>query len=399
MIGIGPLRGHLVLDLGFVGVGPIACTWLGMLGARVIKVEPPEGDPALQVGPFLGEMRADYLLYNMGKEGIVLDLKQDDDLQILLNMVRKADVFCVNWRPGQPERLGIGFDDLKKLNPRLVYVSSPGYGHRGPYRDMPLYDPWGSCIAGYASLIGQPGEHGELDRGALACDMTTSHTVVQGVLVALWNRQRTGRGQKVETSQLQATSALVQTRAAEFLAGEHVPRPSGSATETVVPSQAFAASDGWIAVSAETPAQWRSLCAVLDRPDLADDPRFRDNSRRVEHRDALAAELAARITGKTVAQWHRLLTAGDVPAGPFRWMRESRYDPYVREEKMVYRQELPAGSLDVGGPPWSFSGYETLPDLPLAHPGAHSEVLASEFGAAAGYVPTPWKGMPDVHVF
>lgn len=392
----GPLTGTLVLDLGFVGVGPIACSTLASLGARVIKVESPNGDPAIQVNPpSLGGRSVPYLAYNQGKEGIILDLKDDTDQLIFRNMIKVADILCINWKPGQAERLQIGYEQLRQINGQLIFISCPGYGSTGPYRDLPSFDPWGANLSGYTSLTGQPGECGEIDRGPLPCDVTTSATVVQAALIGLYHRARTGLGQKIETSQLQAACALVQTRAAEYLVGGRVPRPLGSATATVVPSQAFQTSDGWLAVSAETPLQWQALCQALQRQELQEDARFATNADRVQNRDLLVTILAAIFNQKTNEEWSSTLAEHGVPSGPFRHMRDTRFDPYVRQQQMVYSHELPGGNLDVGGVPWRMSKYELLPGQPLLSPGADSLRIAREFGAAESYTPKAWKGKPE----
>lgn len=396
----GPLNELLVLDLGFVGVGPIACSWLAMLGARVIKIESPAGDPAIQVSPPALQGRSvAYMAYNQGKEGIILDLKDTTDRDIFNNMVARADLLVINWRPGQPERLGIGYEQLRPLNERLIYISCPGYGHRGPYKDLPSYDPWGANLSGFTSLNGPAGSCGELDRGPLACDLTTSATVLQGALIALYHRARTGKGQKVETSQLQAATSLIQTRAAEYLVGGRAPRAGGSATATVVPSQAFTASDGWVAISAENEAQWLSLCEVLDHPELAGDRRFRTNTLRVQNREDLIPILSAAIRTQPVKQWVYLCQQRDVPASAYNHLRHTRFDCYVQGEGKVVRHKVDGGSIDVGGAPWRFGRYGSIPGRPLLEPGMDSLRLAQEFGAARDYSPKPWRGKPEGSFF
>jgi formyl-CoA transferase len=261
-----------------------------------------------------GDDRAPFMALNRNKRSVVLDLKAPDDLAQLLALVRDADVFVENFRPGVAARLGIGYEAVKAINPRLVYASISGFGQTGPYADRPGFDLIAQGMSGIMSVTGAPG--GEpVKCGVPVSDLAAGLYAATAILAALHARERTGEGQWVETSLFESALGLSVWEATEFFATGETPAALGSAHRLSAPYQAFRARDGWLTIAALTPAHWERLCAVLDRPLLASDPRFATNADRMAHRNALADEIQRALTSGTVAEWVSRLLGEGIPAG------------------------------------------------------------------------------------
>ena len=283
-----PLTGIRVLDLGQAAVGPVAAEYLAWLGADVIKVESPDGDMVRRTRPELRGMGHTFLGNNLGKRGIVLDLKQPEEFARAEDLIRTADVLVENFRsPAVMERLGLGWERLRELNPRLVYLQSSAFGPVGPMVGMTSNEWFSQAAGGATSLNGQPGGPPEFSRGTPSIDWNGAAVNLEALLVGLWVRERTGRGLRIQNSQLQSTMFGATTRIAEYLATGEPPPRLGSARSNIVPDQSFATAEGYVAVSALNQRLWTRLCEVLERPELAADPRFASNALRVEHREAL----------------------------------------------------------------------------------------------------------------
>jgi crotonobetainyl-CoA:carnitine CoA-transferase CaiB-like acyl-CoA transferase len=382
----GPLSGIRVLDFGRFAVGPAAGMYLGQLGAEVIKIESPTGDGSQKVLPLKGGVSIVYMTVNSNKKNILLDLRNPDDREVAFRLATTADVLIENFRPGVIERLGLGYADVSAKNPRIVYCAGSGYGSRGPMRELGSTDHFGQAISGFVSVNGAPGGEPELLRQAGFVDMASAQRLLHAILAGLYVRERTGRGQKVETSQLAAGLGLVSTRLAEATASTETPGPMGSACPTCVPSQAFrGADDRWIYVTAETPDQWQRLCGALARPDLAADPRYARNRDRVRHRDALLAELAGLFGGQPAHVWLERLLAAGVPCA-LHWTDDTHAplwsDPHVSTVGFREPVETPWGVVNIVLPPWRFS--ETPATLTRAPaPDEHAEEIRRLAAAAA----------------
>ena len=353
----GPLTGIKVLDITHYAVGPWATSLLGMLGAEVVKIEPPEGDYVYRFPPpYKNGVTTSYMACNVSKKCIILDLKDEHVREAVNKLVKGCDVLVENHRPGFLERRGLGYGAVSKINQGIIYCSASGYGSRGPHKDMGSTDPFGAAFSGFASVSGPVGGPTEGMKGGSHIDLTTSAYMVCGILAALYYRGLTGKGQKIETSQMQSAMALAGSRAQEYFVSGKNPLPMGSGVANVVPSRAFKTSEGkYINISAEDQVTWQRLCNALGMGQLIDDPRFKTNSLRVQNRDSLERILEATIKERPASMWLEVLEKVQVPCGLNFNYNEIRIYPQVRQLKMMELIETPWGEVRVGGVPWRFS--------------------------------------------
>lgn len=375
-----PLAGIRVLDLGMAAVGPIAAEYLGMLGADVIKVEQPTGD-LLRRGDLVARSYG-FTGNNHSKRGITLDLKNDDDRQIALKLVKTTDILIENFRsPEILERLGIGWEVISELNPRLIYLQSSAYGW-GPMTGHPSNDWTSQAFGGATSVSGQPGGAYEFVRNTSSLDWTGAYVNLQAVLIALYQRERTGRGLRIQNSQLMSSMYTGITRLAEVFATGEAPKPLGMGRTNIVPDQAFATTDGYITVSVPHNGFWTKLCAALEREDLRDDPHFSTNRERVANRDALVSELEAIFATHPSDHWLTLLREHDVPVGEFQHAetlaKSMLADAQITAEALVTDYENHWGPLVTSTPQWKFDKTEGAITRPAPKFGEHQEELMTE---------------------
>jgi formyl-CoA transferase len=377
-----PLDGVRVVDLTRVLAGPYCTMMLADMGADVIKVEiPGRGDDSRAWGPpWAGTESAYYLSANRNKRSITLNFRTEGGRRVLLDLVRRADVFVENFIPGSLDRLGLGYEDLKKVNPGLVYCSVSGYGYDGPYATRPGYDFIAQAEGGIMSVTGEP-EGPPMKVGVAIADITTGMFAAAAILAALRHRDRTGQGQRVEVSLLESVVGWLANVAMNYLVSGELPRRYGNAHPNVVPYQPFATSDGWVAIGVGNDAQFRRFCDVIGRPELADDPRFRTNSDRVINRDVLIPILEEIFKSRTTDEWIEALTAAELPCGPINTLDRVFRHPQVLHRRMVEEIDHPtAGRIKLVGIPYKFSA------TPLAirrHPptlGEHTEEVLRELG-------------------
>jgi len=319
------LSGVRVVELARVLAGPYCTQLLADLGADVVKVEHPSGgDETRSWGPpFADDGESAYFLsVNRGKRSVALDLKDARDRAAAVELCARADVVVENFRAGTAERLGLGYDALAQRNPGLVYCSVTGFGSDREPPDRPGYDFVAQAESGLMAITGPPdGEPSKV--GVALVDVLAGLNAAAGILAALHERQRTGRGRRLEVSLVDsALTALVNVAAGALVTGEE-PRRYGNAHPSVVPYQPFRAADGWVAVAAANDGLWRRLCEAIDRPDLAADERFATNPGRVRHRDALIPELERTFSTRTADEWVALLDAAGVPAGKVRGVADA----------------------------------------------------------------------------
>jgi crotonobetainyl-CoA:carnitine CoA-transferase CaiB-like acyl-CoA transferase len=370
----GPLAGLRVLDISGLGVGPVTGLFLAELGADVIKVEPPHGDLAHTVLPRQRGTSTLYISANVGKRGIILNLKDPRDLERAYRLAEQSDVFIENFRVGVVQRLGLGYDVLAELNSRLIYCSLSGFGPIGPLALLPSVDSYMQAFSGFASLNGSPGSHGESLRNIGFIDLNTSAMTIPAILAALIQRDHTGQGQYIIVSMLEAAAALQSSRIAEFLATGRCAPPHGSGMPYAVPDQAFQTRDGYVAVSTRTQAEWERLCLALGRSDLGQNPAYSTLSDRLAHREALIADLTETFRLYPTAWWLQQLTQAQVPCGRFQTYDEMCQHPQVRLNGLM--TELPTshwGTIRVAGLPWSFS---LTPGVQYAGPMPGSDTAA-----------------------
>ncbi|MEX2446105.1 MAG: CoA transferase [Dehalococcoidia bacterium] len=376
----GPLSGLRLLDITHYSVGPWACSLLGAMGADVIKVEPPHGDHQSRTPPPLKNgIAAVYIAMNMNKRCVAWDLHDEAVRDTVFELVRQSDILIENHRPGFLDRRGLSYEDASQINPRLIYCSSSGYGSRGPYKQMGSTDGYGQAVSGYASVSGAIGSRPEGVKGGAPIDLTASQYIVSGVLAALHARETTGRGQFVDTSQMQAAAALSGARAVEYYASGVVPVPMGSGVGNVVPSRAFLAEDKrYVNVSATDEATWLRLCAALGLDALARDARLQSNAGRVEHRDEIEAAIETAVATKPSAYWLDELPARGVPCGAYFTHNNLRISDQVREQQMLEDVVTPWGRVTIGGLPWHFS--RTPGSVRATHvPGSDNAEIEEQF--------------------
>ncbi len=382
----GPLRGILVVDLTRVLAGPFCTMVLSDLGARVIKVEMPgRGDDARRIGPFVGGRSAYFMSLNRGKQSIALDLQDDADRRVFEKLLARADVLAENFRPGALARLGYGWDDLRRRYPRLVLASTSGFGQTGPYAGRPAYDIVVQAMGGIMSLTGHPG--GPPTRvGSSVGDITAGLFTAIGVLAALHERGRDGRGMRVDVAMLDAQVATLENAVARYVATGKVPGPLGSRHPSIAPFEALATKQGHLVVAAGNDALFAKLCNALGRPDLARDARFASNQDRTQNVDELTPLLEAALASRTAAEWREILEGAGVPCGPVNDVAALLDDPQVAARNMVVPIDDPAaGGMKVAGNPIKLSGFDdpatrgAVPEID-----ADRERILSEFDPAGG---------------
>jgi len=350
----GPLAGLRVIDASQGAVGPWAGALIGQMGADVIKLEAPSGDFIRAVRPEKRGLSSTYISMNSCKRAVILDLKQVADRNEVHRLAAHADVLIENFRPGVADRIGIGYAELAAINPRLIYASASGFGPRGPMVTLGATDPHIQAFSGSCSVNGEPGGLRQRWRWYGHFDVNTAIHIVQSVLAALFERERTGRGQLLEITMIEAGLDLQRVRIAEHLAGK-TPTPMGSATSYLVPDQSFRTQDRSIAVSVTSPRQWRALCRALELPELIDDPKFARNPDRVAHRQALIPILQQVFERRPMQYWLARLRQAHVPCSAFLTFDETRWHQHYIENGMVRIHDSLWGPLCLCDPPWEFS--------------------------------------------
>lgn len=384
----GPLTGLRVVDASRVLAGPFCGMLLGDLGADVIKVERPGGgDETRAWGPPFVEQPGGgardatyYLSINRNKRSLTLNLSAGAGREVLARLAKGADVFLENFRPGTQAALGADWETLFRLNPRLVYCSVSGFGPVGPDAKKLGYDLLMQGATGLMSTTGEAGG-GPVRVGVAVIDLATGSTALGAILAALYARERTGRGQRIDCSLLGTGVAWMTYAAQSYFATGRQPRPSGSGHPNLVPYQAFQGSDGrWFLVAVGTDEQWQRFCRALGLPH-GTDARLATNAGRVEHRDQLVADLVRRFSEAPAAAWIDRLEPAGVPAGPVRGLAEVFTDPQVQALGLdAVLSHSAYGSLRTVGTPFRFS--ETPASLRLAPPlaGQHTDEVLAELG-------------------
>lgn len=353
----GPLSDVLVVDLSRVLAGPHCTMILGDLGATVIKVEHPgDGDDTRRFGPpYIAGESAYYLGLNRNKYGITLDFNEPEGKERLLNLIRKATVLVQNFRPGSLDRKGLGYEDLRKINPGLIYCSISGYGHSGPRRDLPGYDYIAQAESGMMSITGEV-DGDPMPVGAPIEDISTGMYAAIAILAALRERERTGKGQHIDLSLFEcAVTMLANIASNHLISGEEATR-HGNAHANIVPYQSFHTRDGFIAIACGNDKLYRDLCHLLERDELASDPRFETNSLREKNRDALIPLLQDILLTRDTGDWLALLRGAGIPSAPIHTVSQAFKDEQLAARGLVWECEHPtAGNIRLVGSPMHLS--------------------------------------------
>jgi crotonobetainyl-CoA:carnitine CoA-transferase CaiB-like acyl-CoA transferase len=384
------LDGIRVIELGLFAVAPWASKQLAVLGAEVIKVEDPAGEPSHFVDPHISGTAALYVSANLNKRHVTLDLKDPAEHQRALDLIRTADVFMENMRPGTAGRLGLGYEELSALNPRLVYASASAYGNSGRMADEAGADPFVQAFCGWCSVTGSPGTDGEMLRYMAHLDITTASMMAEAVLMALLSRERTGRGQKIQISMLAAAMALQSTRLAEYHATGVQPPPRGSASSTHAPDQAFRCQDGkYVFVSVLSDGQWARFCELLRVKGLAEDPRFATNRARLANLESLQDLLRPVFGAKPLTWWLLQFRRGEIPAGRALSFEDVQNDRQVLANRYVQELDTPHwGRVLVEGLPWTFERTPARSYRSGGLKGEHTDEVLAALG-------TPETGVHD----
>jgi CoA:oxalate CoA-transferase len=374
-----PLEGLRVLDLSRVLAGPYCTMMMADYGADIVKIEPPiVGDDSRAFGPFVGKESAYFMSLNRNKRSMTLNFKRKEEVEVFKEMVKFADVVVENYRPGTMEKFGLGYDELKAINPKIIYAACSGFGHSGPYQYKPAYDIIVQAMGGIMSITGPEG--GEPTRvGASVGDIIAGMFTAYGVMMALYHREKTGEGQKVDVGMLDCQVAVLENAIARYVTSGSVPVPLGNRHPSISPFSSFTAKDGHIIVGAGNERLWVKLCNILGKPELLADARFDTNSNRTAHVKELSAILNEVFQQKTISEWMEVLETAELPCAPINTVENIVNDPQIKARNMIVELEHPvAGHLKMAGVPVKMSVTPGAVERPAPMLGQHTAELLKE---------------------
>ncbi len=376
-----PLSELLVIDLTRARSGPTCVRQLADWGADVIKIEPPPAS-GVQATITGGRHGFDFQNLHRNKRSLTLDLKAPEGRDVLLKLAETADVVVENFRPLVKQRLGIDYATLREVNPRIIYASISGFGQSGPYRDRPGFDQIAQGLGGIMSVTGLPGQ-GPVRAGVPIADLSAGHFLAQGVLLALIERDRSGEGQWVHTSLLEAQIAMMDFQAARWLIEQDLPGQAGNDHPTSIPTGVFPTADGHINIAASGQPIYERFCKAIGAPELIERPEYADGQSRSEHRKELNAELAAITGARTSAEWIEDLNAAGVPCGPIYRVDEMAEDEQVRHLGIARPASHPElGEIELVGQAMQLERTPQPPQMRSAAPalGEHSDEVLTSLG-------------------
>ncbi len=379
----GPIKGVKVLELAQIMAGPTCGLMLADLGAEVIKIEKiPGGDDTRRFVPpdIKGESSA-FMMMNRNKKGIAINLKEKDGINIFKSMVKTSDVVIENYRKGTMDKLGIGYDELKKINPKIILCEISGYGRTGPYADKGGFDLVAQGMSGLMSITGESMEKPPMKVGAPLTDITAGILGATGVLAALINRNKTGLGQRVDTSLYEAGIIHTYWQSAIAVATGKSPGPLGSAHPLTAPYQAFKTKDSWITVGASNQNTWLKLIKAINKDELQEDIKFNNNDNRMQNLNELVEVIQTELQKKTSAEWIKIFDKAGLPCGPINSITEMHKDTHTLFRKMIIEVEnKTAGKSKAIGMPIKFS--ETNDKQSIGAPvfGEHTDIILKDFG-------------------
>ncbi|WP_226575391.1 CaiB/BaiF CoA transferase family protein [Acuticoccus sediminis] len=384
----GPLTGMRVIELAHIMAGPVCGLMLADMGADVVKVEKPNGDDTRRtVPPEVNGESAAFMIMNRNKRGIALDLKSDEGKAVLRRLLADADVVIENYRQGTMEKLGLGFEDLRKENPGLIYCAVSGFGRTGPYAARGGFDLVAQGMSGLMAITGEGPGRPPVKVGAPVSDITAGILAALGCASAYAHKLATGQGQMVDTSLLEAAITHTYWQSAIAFATGVSPGPMGSAHPLNAPYQAFPTADGWINIGAANQSNWERLTKALGAPELAGDPRFANGHARMDNRETLVATLEPLFRKRTTEEWLAAMEAAGVPAGPVLSIMEMHEDPHVLAREMVVPLTHPtAGPTKAIGLPIKFSDTPGKVARPSPRLGEHTREVLAEAGYDADTV-------------
>ncbi|CAM9420204.1 unnamed protein product [Discosporangium mesarthrocarpum] len=370
-----PLADLVVIDLTIARAGPTAVRQLADWGADVICIEPPapEDTSAGRHGP-------DFLNLNRNKRSLSLDLKREEGRALLHRLVEKADVLVENMRPTVKKKLGFDWETVSAINPRLVMGSISGFGQDGPYAERGGVDQIAQGLGGMMSVTGLPGQ-GPVRAGVAISDVTAGLQLAVGLLVALHERERTGRGRHVHTSLLESMIGMMDFQAARYTVAKDVPPQAGNHHPTMGPMGMYATKDGYMNLAAPWGRLWPALCEVIERPDLAEDPRFAGPADRTRNRDSLSEELTRALARRTTAEWVDAMNAVGIPSGPVNDVAQTFADPQVRHLEIATPVHHPVvGEIEILRNATHLEGVSSDIRRPAPEHGEHTTEILRQFG-------------------
>ncbi len=381
------LEGIRVIDMSHVLAAPTTTMFLADLGAEVIHLEPPHGDDAREYGPFAGKPgknRSGYFIsLNRNKKSLVLNLKLEKGREVLRELIRVSDVIIENFRPMTMKKMGFGWEEIRKMNPRIIYAAISGFGHDSPheYASRASYDMVAQAYSGLMSITGPVG--GPPCRvGSSVGDIIAGQQAVIGVLAALSYREKTGRGQFYDGSMVDGLFTVLESAVARYTMTGNIPGPLGGAHPSITPFEAFRTKDSWVIVAAGNDSLWAKLCRILNREDLIHDRRFENNHLRTENQKELSEILTAELVKKTTAEWIEIFEKQDIPYSRINNIKEICEDKVIRHRNMLVTVNQPdVGPVRIAGSPIRLSETpgEVVTHAPLL--GEHSEeVLRTVLG-------------------
>ena len=377
----GPLKDLLVVDLTRVLVGPYCTMILSDLGARVIKIEAPEiGDDSRGFGPFIEDYSAYFMSLNRGKESIALNLKNEDDKKIFEKILAKADILVENFKPGTLEKWGFGWNEVSKKYPRLIYASASGFGQTGPLKELPAYDMVVQGMGGLMSVTGHP--NSEPTRvGTSIGDITAGLFTAIGINAALYDRQKTGKGTFIDVSMLDCQIAILENAIARYLSKNEIPEPMGSRHPSIAPFEAFKTKDSFLIIAAGNDKLFKSLCEVLEVPNIANDEMYKTNSLRSQNIDKLKLIIEDKLQHKNTDEWIKVMENLKIPCGPIFNIKQAVENPQIKERNMIVKSfHKKIGEFKSAGNPIKMSTYKdekTRGDIPDLD--EHRDKILKEF--------------------
>jgi len=355
---VRPLESIIILDFSRALAGPYCTMMLADMGAEIIKLEMPgRGDDSRSWGPpFVEGESAYFMSVNRNKKSITLNLKSEKSKEIIEKLIKKADIIVENFRPGTMDKLGLSYENVVELNPKIIYASISGFGQDGPYRLLPGFDQVLQGMGGLMSITGEPGGP-PIKVGIAVADIAGGMFAAYGIMIALFNRERTGKGQMIDVSLLDSQVAWLTYRAGSFFASGKIPQPLGSGHPNIVPYQAFKAKDTYVNIAVGNDQLWQKFCSAVGLEDIVENPKYSTNAKRVENRNELVNIISNLVSSKNAQEWLDILTKAGVPCGPIYTMDEIFTDPQVLHRNMVKDLDhLKAGKIKVTGVPVKLSG-------------------------------------------
>ncbi|MGM8215255.1 CaiB/BaiF CoA transferase family protein [Bacillaceae bacterium W0354] len=382
------LSGIRVLDLSRVLAGPYCTMILGDLGAEVIKVEAPGGSDETRTWgpPFQNDVSAYYLCANRNKKSVTVNLKTEDGLEIIKKLVKQSDVIINNFKTGTMDRLGLSYETLKSINPGIVYCSITGFGEDGPYKDLPGYDFIIQAMSGLMSITGTE-QSGPQKVGVAITDVLTGLYAAIGIQAALLERTRSGEGQKLDISLYDTAVSSLVNIASNYLMSGKIPERLGNHHANIVPYQTFETADGEMVIAVGNDRQFKKLCEIIEKPELAEHPHFQTNKDRVQNRAEITAYLAQAFKEKPTDYWRKKCELANIPCGPIQNLQQVVDDPQLQARHMFVNQEHPtAGDIKLVGSPLKLSKTPVEYDLHPPNAGEHTEDILQALGYEKGEI-------------